>query len=123
MVSVIYLSDRTQYVVLNGSASSPEPVMAGVPQGLILGSLLYLIYINDITENIESDMTLFADDASVPNKSKDRIKIKSTLNRDMIKIGTWSNQWLVTFSEIKCKLMLVTNKKRLQTNIQITNHL
>ena len=87
-----YLSDRTQYVVLNGSASSHEPVMAGVPQGSILGPLLFLIYINDITENIESDMTLFADDASVLKKSKDRIIIKSTLNNDMIKIGTWSNQ-------------------------------
>ena len=114
------MSDRTQYVVLNGSVSSHEPVMAGVPQGSILGPLLFLIYINDITENIESDMTLFADDASVLKKSKDRIIIKSTLNNDMIKIGTWSTQWLVTFSEIKCKFMLVTNKKRSQTNIQIT---
>ena len=64
-------------------------------------------------------MTLFADDASVLKKSKDRIIIKSTVNNDMIKIGTWSNQWLVTFFEIKCKLMLVTNKKRPQTNITI----
>ena len=94
--------------------------MAGVPQGSILGPLLFLMYINDITENIESDMNLFADDAFVLKKSKDRIIIKSTLNNDMIKIGTWSNQWLVTFSEIKCKFMLVTNKKRSQTNIQIT---
>ena len=82
-----YLSDRTQYVVLNGSASSSEPVMAGVPKGSILGPLLFLIYINDITENIESDMILFADDASVLKKSKDRIIIKSTLNNDMVKIG------------------------------------
>ena len=64
-------------------------------------------------------MTLFADDASVLKKSKDRIIIKSTVNNDMIKIGTWSNQWLVTFSEIKCTFMLVTNKKRPQTNITI----
>ena len=88
-----YLSDRTQYVVLNGSASSHEPVMAGVPQGSILGPLLFLIYNNDITENIESDMTLFAADASVLKKSKDRNIRKSTLNNDMIKISTWSNQW------------------------------
>ena len=65
-------------------------------------------------------MTLFADDASVLKKSKDRIIIKSTFNNDMVKIGTWSNQWLVTFSEIKCKFMLITNKKRPQANIQIT---
>ena len=110
------LSDRTQYVVLNGSAASSEPVMAGVPQGSILGPLLFLIYIIDITENIESDMTLFADDASVLKKFKDRIIIKSTLNNDMIKICTWSNQWLVTFSEIKCKFMLVTNTLLVQLN-------
>ena len=73
-----------------------------------------------ITENIESNMTLFADDAFVLKKSNDRITITSTLNNDVIKIGTWSNQWLVIFSEIKCKFMLVTNKKRSQANIQIT---
>ena len=84
--------------------------MAGIPQGSILGPLLFQIHINDITENIESDMTPFADDASVLKKSKERIIIKSTLNNDMIKIGTWSNQWLVTFPEIKWKFMLVTNK-------------
>ena len=90
------------------------------PLGSILGPFLFLKYINYITENIESNMTLFADDASVLKKSNDRITIKSTLNNDVIKNGTWSNQWLVIFSEIKCKFMLVTNKKRPQANIQIT---
>ena len=85
-----YLSDLTQYVVLNGSASSSEPVMAGVHQGSILGPIFFLIYINDITENNESD----------------RIIIKSTINNDIIQIGTWSNQWLVTFSKINVNLCL-----------------
>jgi hypothetical protein len=60
-----YLSDRQQRVVLNGVHSSWLPLNSGVPQGSVLGPLLFLIYINDLTDNISSSIKLFADDASL----------------------------------------------------------
>ena len=60
-----YLSNRHQRVVLNGTQSQWLPLKSGVPQGSVLGPLLFLVYINDLTDNISSTMKLFADDASL----------------------------------------------------------
>ena len=60
-----YLSNHRQGVVLNGVESNWADVLAGVPQGSILGPLLFLIYINDIVNNIRSSICLFADDTSI----------------------------------------------------------
>ena len=57
-----YLRSRQQRVVLNGQTSSGEKVLARVPQGFVLGSLLFLIYVNDISEGIKSIGKIFADD-------------------------------------------------------------
>ena len=56
------LSWRTQQVVLDGQASDPVPVLSGVPQGSVLGPVLFLIFINDLPDNIRSSVCLFADD-------------------------------------------------------------
>ena len=60
-----YLSNRHQRVVLNGVHSTWLPLNSGVPQGSVLGPLLFLVYINDLTSNISSSIKLFADDASL----------------------------------------------------------
>lgn len=60
-----YLHDRKQYVVINGSKSNIGHIKAGVPQGSILGPLLFLIYINDLVTNIKCMVKLFADDTSL----------------------------------------------------------
>ena len=60
-----YLSNRYQRVVLHGKESNWMSLKAGVPQGSVLGPLLFLVYINDLTDNIPSDMCLFADDSSL----------------------------------------------------------
>ena len=60
-----YLNNRKQRVVLPGTSSSWKPIKAGVPQGSILGPLLFLIYINDIVEDIHCSIRLFADDTSL----------------------------------------------------------
>ena len=60
-----YLSSRHQRVVLNGTRSPWLPLKSGVPQGSVLDPLLFLVYINDLTDNISSTMKLFADDASL----------------------------------------------------------
>ena len=57
-----WLSGRTQQVVLDGQASDPVPVLSGVPQGSVLGPVLFLIFINDLSDNIRSSVRLFTDD-------------------------------------------------------------
>ena len=59
-----FLSDRSQCVLINGrpTCSPPLPVIYGVPQGMVLGPLLFLLYINDITDNVSSEIRLFAND-------------------------------------------------------------
>jgi hypothetical protein len=60
-----YLSNRSQRVVLNGTSSQSLPVQAGVPQGSILGPILFLIYVNDIVKELMTDTSLFADDTTL----------------------------------------------------------
>ena len=67
-----YLSDRFQRVILNGQTSSWRPVIAGVPQGSILGPLLFLVYINDLPNELKSSVKLFADDTSLFTIVKDK---------------------------------------------------
>ena len=67
-----YLFGRYQRVVLNGQTSSWRPVLAGVPQGSILAPLLFLIYINDLLNDLKSNAKLFADDTSLFNIAKDK---------------------------------------------------
>ena len=60
-----FLDNRHQSVIVNGSSSEPIPVSSGVPQGSVLGPLLFLIYINDLPMNVNSKVRLFADDAAL----------------------------------------------------------
>ena len=60
-----FLSDRKQRVLLNGKSSQWASISAGVPQGSVLGPLFFLVYINDLVENVDSDVKMFADDTSL----------------------------------------------------------
>ena len=90
-----YLSDRRQRVVLNGIESSWLPIESGVPQGSVLGPLLFLIYINDLTEGISSNMRLFADDSSLFIKVRDIQETQTQLMEDLDKITSWGRQWKI----------------------------
>ena len=83
------MSNRYQRVVLNGQASSWDDVKAGVPQGSILGPLFFLIYINDLSENLESTVKPFADDTSIFHVVKDSNTSAEILNHDLTRISEW----------------------------------
>ena len=84
-----FLSNRKQRVVLNGQHSSWADIKAGVTQGSILGPLIFLVYINDLTENLHSNPKLFADDASLFSTVTDEALSNSHLNDDLSKINDW----------------------------------
>ena len=103
-----FLSNRSQQVIVNGSFSSPCDVISGVPQGSVLGPTLFLLYINDITEGINSQMKLFADDCliyRVIHNTEDH----QALQRDLTTLSKWADKWQMAFNISKCKIMQVSN--------------
>ena len=93
-----YLSNRFQRALLNGQASSWSPVLAGFPQGSILGPLLFLIYVNDLPNKLKSNSKLFADDKSLFNIVKDKNKSANMLNNDLRRMPKWAYSWKMLFN-------------------------
>lgn len=106
-----YLSNRKQRVVIANSTSSWKNINAGVPQGSILGPLLFLIFINDIINNINSNIRLFADDTSLYIIVDSPQISANILNSDLDKIHAWSKKWLVTFNPAKTETILFSRKR------------
>ena len=100
------------WMVINGQCSSWGVRKAGVPQGSVLGPLLFLICINDITLVTESSqIRLFADDTILYLFVNNPVRNAELLNRDLEKISNWATEWLVKFSPSKTKTMVLTRKK------------
>ena len=85
-----YLSGRLQRVVLKGQTSSWRPFLAGVPQSSILGPLLFLVYINDLPNELKSNAKLFADDTSLFTIVKDKQESADVLSNDLSLISKWA---------------------------------
>ena len=102
-----FLANRTQKVVIDGRQSSPCSVTSGVPQGSVLGPVLFLIYINDIISNIHSQLRLFADDCLIyrPIHSAEDHRI---LQKDLDTLSSWVDTWLMKFNVQKCCLMQIS---------------
>jgi hypothetical protein len=105
-----YLTDRQIRVVVNGQKSDWLMPNAGVPQGSILRPLLFLVFINDITNNIESDINLFADDTSLMEIIDNYIESYEKVNRDLHRLSNWANKWLVTFNATKTVYLKISRK-------------
>ena len=85
-----FLHDRRQRVVLNGKSSNWSTVRVGVPQGSVLGPLFFLVYINDLPENVSCSVKLFADDTSLFSVVKNEYDTGLDMNRDLVKIRMWA---------------------------------
>ena len=99
-----FLTDRCHQVCIRGKHSDWLPVLSGVPQGSVLGPVLFLVYVNDITNNLESTASLFADDAKI-YRTLQTVDDTEALQRDMERLREWSDEWLLTFNTDKCKTM------------------
>jgi hypothetical protein len=96
-----WLSGRLQRVVLNGSKSDWTEVMSGVPQGSVLGPLLFVIFINDIDDNIVNEILKFADDTKLLGAVSTKEEVDE-LRKDLHKLFCWSQEWQMLFNVAKC---------------------
>ena len=90
-------------MMVDGCRSDMKDIQAGVPQGSRLGPLLWILYINDILDNLETDVLLFADDTCLFATGRDPAETCKSLNRDLTRIHDWSVKWKVTFNPGKTK--------------------
>jgi len=99
-----FLTNRKQRVVVNGTESDWRSVSSGIPQGSVLGPILFIIYINDLPQSIDSDSKIFADDTKVYrniDSSDDRTKLQNDINS----LEAWSQKWQIEFNIDKCSVV------------------
>ncbi len=112
-----FLSNRTQQVIVEGEISEEAPVTSGVPQGSVLGPILFLFYINDLPDHLRSKVRLFADDTILYNTS-DNI---GELQEDLKKLEDWEKTWDMQFNALKCE-HITFSRKRKRANHQLLLH-
>ena len=107
-----YLSHRCQRVMLEGEFSDWLPVTSGVPQGSILGPLLFIIYANDMPDCLsgESKLALFADDSKLFRSMSSRSS-SATLQSDLNSLFQWSEDWKMSFNISKCQVLHMSRKR------------
>lgn len=116
-----YISNRKQYVFINSECSERKLIKAGVPQGSVLGPLLFLLYINDITDNLDSLARLFADDTSLAYSGPNYDTMEIEINSDLRRLKEWSDNWLVNFNPQKTKALVISNTEIPDLDITFDN--
>ena len=115
-----YLSHRTQSVRIDGAISSKLPVTSGVPQGSILGPLLFIIFINDLPDSVlYATPLLFADDTKCI-KPISSIQDSISLQKDLDALNNWSLHWKLAFNNSKCKLLRISPPNQIISSANYT---
>ena len=105
-----WLTTRTQRVVIDGEASSTVHVDSGVPQGTVLGPLMFLLFINDIGDEINSTIKLFADNCLL-FRTISTTEDTSALQNDLDSLSKWTDMWQMKFNTKKCYTMRIHRKR------------
>ena len=114
-----FLDNRTQSFILNGTNSDHIAVSSGVPQGSVLGPILFLTYINDLPEQVRSRVWLFADDTAM-YLALDKHADSEILQKDLEILENWEKLWDMSFNPSKCQVLHVTRRKaHLQTKYHL----
>ena len=100
---------RTQVVSVRNATSSKAEVLSGVPQGSVLGPLLFILYINDLPNHVNSSIQMFADDTKIFTKV-DKPEDTTKLQHNIDELQKWSRKWLLRFNATKCKTMHIGSK-------------
>ena len=109
-----YLSNRKQRVIVDNEFSDWGYTNAGVPQGSVLGPILFLIFINDITSGTVTNFRIFADDNSYFHSSRSSITNHGIMQNDTNHVASWAKKWLVTMSVPKTVNMIVSRRRTQQ---------
>ena len=107
-----FLSGRTQQVVFEGKRSYTSNVTSGVPQGTVLGPLLFLVFINGMPDAVYSNICLFADNAlfyRTIHTNEDALALQTVLDN----LQTWERKWQISFNLNKCEVLRITNKRKI----------
>ena len=110
-----YLYQRSQYVYINEHSSSKRFISCGIPQGSILGPLIFLIYINDICNcSLSSNFIMYADDTNIIISDKNLIQLENTINDEHIKVNNWlkANKLLLNVNKTKYMLFIPNINKK-----------
>ena len=105
-----FLCYRSQTVAVDGEESDEVPVTSGVPQGSVLGPILFLIYINDLPDHVRSKVRLFADDTAL-YLTLDTPDSYNTLQKDLDNLQIWESLWDMEFNPSKCQVIQVTRSR------------
>ena len=108
-----YLSDRQQFVTYKGASSSTLTITDGVPQGSILGPLLFLVFINDLPLSLDSHIDLFADDTTLMSSSdfQNLNELQSKLSSEVSNLTVWAKENCLPINHTKTKTVLVSGKR------------
>ena len=118
-----YLTNRIQSTIANGIKSSNQEVSCGVPQGSILASLFFILYINDITNCSNFDVKLFADDACLLYSHKNHHQLEKNVNTELQKIHLWTQINKLTINYDKTNYLIFSNRNdKTNLNLTMNNH-
>lgn len=121
---ISYLGSRNQVTSVASTLSSSAAVTVGVPQGSILGPLLFLVYVNDLVKcPLQSDVVLYADDTVLCCSAKNVHDLKHKLNADLGVASDWFNRNLLTINTSKCKFMVFGNTRKLNNIETVDIHI
>ena len=117
-----FLSHRTQRVMVGNSYSDEISVTSGVPQGSVLGPILFLLYINDLPDTIDCQIRLYADDVVLYTEVVSNEEFSYQLQTNIDRLSQWCSKWKMSINIDKCAIMRITRHKDTVTPIYHLNH-